>query len=388
MRDPAIAKENILDALKTFDSREKEMVLLRPVSLDKLLEVFRKAPELQGMPTFRREGRIISVSDESTFDYSVFGESVTSFCVGLDQLLAGFDLEKLGHHAFETFAWYSSAFQFMDSIMSIRGIHFIHRPSAPALVRMTKRKVLGHPRRKELLELVHRHFEIPFLRGETDGLGWSFQSALPSHETRWIDFGKLLIALIDSKKSNEIPDEVRDMYGYLKAVADFKAHRLEWRYFSVKLRNEGQFKSAIMTHGKDIADIRHRAVYQNQTYDVFSYTMLEQGRKVDEFTNASRKFVKRFALALAKWNAEMLGGIWSHLGRMRPYPVRALDWPDLVFRYIPLWIALTELRLGKILAKKEIAAIHTAIPNLITDILASMKIHKFPHLEKRAIDLG
>lgn len=90
------------------------------------------------------------------------------------------------------------------------------------------------------------------------------------------------------------------MYGYLKAVADFKAHRLDWKYFSVELRNEGQFKSVISRHGKDIAEIRHRAVYQNQTYDLFSYAMLEQGRKVDEFTNVSRKFVKRFALAMAR----------------------------------------------------------------------------------------
>ena len=353
----------------------------------KLLEVWKKSQDLEGIPTFRREGHVTTVSDRSTFDYSVLGESITSLLVGLDQLLVGFDLGKLAHHAFETLAWYSSAFQFMDSIMSIRGVHFVHKPSASPLVRETRKKVLGHPKRIDLLEVVQRHFEIPFLRAETDGARWTFSSAPPSHEARWSDFGKLLIALIDSKKSEEIPDGVRDMYGYLKAVADFRAHRLDWRYFSVKFRNEGQFKSAILRHGKDLADIRHRAVYQNQTYDVFSYAMLEQGRKVDEFTNVSRKFVRKFALALAKWDAEMLGGIWSHLKKMRPYPVRALDWRDLAFRYIPLWIALTEIRLEKILAKKEIATIHVAIPNLITDILTSMKMHKFPHLEKRPIDL-
>jgi hypothetical protein len=306
MRDQAIAEKNIVDALKSFDSRGKEMVLRRPVPWEKVLKVWKKSQDLQGIPTFRREGQIITVSDPSTFDYSVLGESITSFCVGLDQLLVGFDLEKLGHHAFETFAWYSSAFQFMDCIMSIRGLHFIHKPAAAPLVRETKKMVLGRPRPVELLEIVEKHFEVPFLRAETDGAGWNFRASRRSHEVRWSDFGKFLIALINNNKSKEIPDGIRDIYGYLKAVADFGAHRFEWREFSVKLRNNGQFKSAILTHGKDIANIRHRAVYQNQTYDVFSYTMLEQGRKADEFTNVSRKFVKRFALATAKWNAEML----------------------------------------------------------------------------------
>jgi hypothetical protein len=330
------------------------------------------------VPSFRREGKTITVSDQSTFEYSVLGESISSTCVGLDQLLVAFDLEKLGHHAFETFAWYSSAFQFMDSIMSIRGVHVVHKPETLPLVREIKKKVLGDPRPKELLEIVQKHFEIPFIRGETQGTGWSFAPTSSSHESRWNDFGKLLVSLIDSKRSKEIPDGVRGVYGYLKGVADFRAHRLEKREFSFELRNDGQFKSAITTHGKEIANIRHRAVYQNKTYDAFSYTMLRQGRKADEFTNVSRKFVKTFALATAKWNAEMLGAIWSHLKNMRPYPQRALDWQDLACRYIPLWFTLAEVRLEEIHAKKEIATIHSAIPSLITDILASMKVHEFP----------
>ena len=387
MRDLTVAKRNMEGALKAFDTRHQEMMVRRPVSMKKLLEIFEKAPELQGIPTFRRKGRIISVSGQCTFEYSVLGESITSFCIGLDQLLVGFDLERLSHHAFETFAWYSSAFQFMDSIMSIRGVNFVHKPSAPVLVRTARKKVLGHRRRKELLELVDRHFEIPFLRGETDGLSWSFQSALPSHETRWIDFGKLLIALIDSKKSKEIPSEIRDLYGYLKAVSDFRAHRFEWMDFTVKFQSEGQFKSAIAAHGKGIANIRHRAVYQNQTYDSFSYAMLEQGRKVDEFTNAGKQFVKRFALAMAKWNAGMLGEIWLHLKSMTPSPQRGLDWLDLTCRYIPLQIALTEVRLEKIHANRKIASIHNVIPDLATDILVSSKMHKLWVRDRRPIPL-
>ena len=143
-----------------------------------------------------------------------------------------------------------------------------------------------------------------------------------------------------------------------------------------------------MGHGKDLADIRHRAVYQNQTYDVFSYAMLEQGRKVDEFTNVSRKFVKRFALAMARWNAEMLDGIWSHLKNMKPSPRRGLDWPEVACRYIPLRIALTEIRLEKIHTNREIAGIHSAIPELITDVLASLKMRKTWGLERRPIRLA
>jgi hypothetical protein len=388
MRDLATAEKNIVDALAAFDSKYEETVLKRPVSLEKLLEVAGKTLELGGTPTFIRKGRAIHVSDQSTFDYSVLGESITSFSIGLDQLLVGFDLENLGHDAFETFAWYSSAFQFMDSIMSIHGIHFVHKPFAPTLAKMTQKKVLGQRQRKELLQISRKYFEIPFLRAETNGSGWEYKRAAPSHEARWDDFGKLLIALIDSKKSREIPDEVRSMYGYLKAIADFKAHRLDWTYFSVKLRNEGQFKSAILRHGKDIADMRHRAVYQNQTYDLFSYAMLEQGRKVDEFTNVSRKFVKRFALAMARWNAEILGDIWTHLKSMKPSPRRGIDWAEVACRYAALRIALTEIRLEKIHANREIAGIHSAIPELTIDLLASLKMRKTWPFEKRPVRLA
>lgn len=387
MRDMEIAKANIMSALLSFDSKAKEMKLQKPVSMQKLQKLFKKT-ELQGQPRFTRKRRTISVSDPSSFDYAVFGESITSFCVGLDQLLVGFDLEKLNHHAFEAFTWYSSAFQFADCILSLRGVHFIQRPAASPLVRKTMKKVLSSPKPKELLEVVARHFEIPFIRGETSGAGWSFEPASPSHEARWNDFGKLLISIINNKGSEQIPGGIRDMYGYLKAISDFKAHRLDWRSFTIKFKSEGQFKSAISAHGKDLASIRHRAVYQNQTYDVFSYAMLEQGRMVDQFTNVGRKFVKKFAMSVAKWSAEMLADVWSSLKNLKPGPQRGLDWLDVACRYVPLQIALTELRLEKVHAKREIVSISDAIPDLIADILGSKKLEELWKIQGRAIDLS
>ena len=153
------------------------------------------------------------------------------------------------------------------------------------------------------------------------------------------------------------------------------------------MKSQGQFKSVILAHGKDIAGLRHRAVYQNQTYDVFSYTMLLQGRKVDKFTNASRQFVKTFALAMAKWNAEMLRDIWSHIRRMTPGPRRGLDWPELLCSYIPFRIALAEVRLEKIHTKKEIVSIQNVISDIITDILASLNMRKFWDIDNRPINL-
>ena len=55
MRDQAIAEKNIVDTLKSFDSRGKETVLRRPVPMEKLIEVWKKSQDLQGIPTFRRE---------------------------------------------------------------------------------------------------------------------------------------------------------------------------------------------------------------------------------------------------------------------------------------------------------------------------------------------
>ena len=385
MRDVEIAKANIASALRSFDSKATEMNLQKPVSIKKVQELFEKT-ELQGQPRFTRKERTITVSDPSSFDYAVFGESIKSFCIGLDQLLVCFDLEKLNHHAFETFASYSSAFQFADCIMSVRGVHFVQRPLATPLVRTTTKKVLSSPKPKELLEIVERHFELPFIRGETRGAGWSFERASPSHEKRWNDFGRLLISIINNGESEQIPDGISRMYGYLKMISDYKAHRLDWSSFTVEFKSEGQFKSAISAHGKALANMRHRAVYQNQTYDVFSYAMLQQSRMVDDFANSGRKFMKSFAVSVAKWSAEMLADVWSFLKNLKPSPQRGLDWSDVACSYIPLQIALTELRLEKIHAKKEIVSISDAIPNLVTDIL-SVKRERFWNTQERAIDL-
>ena len=376
MRDLITAKKNMEGALRAFDSKQKELTARFPMSADKFMAIWKKGPELQGIPAFTRKNGVICVSDESMFDYSVLGESIASFCIGLDQLLVAFDLEDLNHRVFETFAWYSSAFQFMDSIMSICGIHYIHRPLAPPLVREVRKRVLGQHKPKELIELAERYFEIPFLRGESDGASWSFRRTGPSHESRWMDFEKLVVALIDSGISHEIPDPVRNMYGYLKAIAEFRTHRLEWEYFSTQFPNEGRFKAAVLAHGSDIAAIRHRAVYQNQSYDVFSYAMLEQGRRVEEFTNATEEFVRRFALAMAKWNGVMLWDIWSHLKNMKPFPQRGLDWAQLVCTYVPLWIALMEVRLEKVCTRSEILSIDISIRNLATEILASLRMDR------------
>jgi hypothetical protein len=386
MRNLEIAKANFASALRSFDSKATEMKLQKPVSMQKLQALFERT-ELQGQPSFTMKGRTISVSDPSSFDYAVLGESIKSFCVGLDQLLVGFDLEKLNHHAFETFAWYSSAFQFVDCIMSLRGVHYVQRPLTIPLVRTTSKKVFSSPKPKDLLEVVERHFEFPFIRGETRGARWSFDRASVSHEARWNDFGRLLISMIKNGESERIPPDIRRMYGYLKMISDYKAHMLDWRLFTVEFKSDGQFMSAISAHGKDLANMRHRAVYQSQTYDVFSYAMLRQGRIVDDFANSGRKFMKSFAVSVAKWSVEMLADVWSSLKNLKPSPQRGLDWSDVACRYIPLRIALTELRLEKIHTKREIASISGAIPNLVVEILSNK--HKgFWKIREHAIDLS
>jgi hypothetical protein len=96
--------------------------------------------------------------------------------------------------------------------------------------------------------------------------------------------------------------------------------------------------------------------------------------RVEEFTNASKEFVKRFAMAMAKWNGVMLWDIWSHLKNMKPFPHRGLDWAQLLCTYIPLGIALMEVRLEKVCTKSEILSIDISIRNLATDILASLRM--------------
>jgi hypothetical protein len=348
-----IAKSNIVDALRSFDSKEKDMVLHKPVRIEQVVQLLERT-DLWGQPSFIWKGPTISVSDPSSFDYAVFGESITSFCAGADQLLVAFDLESLEHRAFETFAWYSSAFQFADCIMSLRGVHFIQRPTTTPIVKETTRKVLGSQKPKGLLESVQKQFEVPFVRGETCGAGWSFEKTSPSHERRWSDFGKLIVAMIDKGESEKISDGIRRMYGYLKMISDLRAHRYDWSTFTVEFKSEGQFKSAILSHGRDLANVRHRAVYQNQTYDVFSYAMLERGQAVDDFTDGGRKFVKGFAMSAAKWSAEMLLDIWGSLKNLKPSPQRGVDWLDVACQYVPLQIALAELRLEKVHARREI----------------------------------
>jgi hypothetical protein len=373
MRDISVARKNIEDALKALDSKVSPLRL--PSTETEVIEALTRSSETLGIPTFSRDGSEIRLSDPQTFDYSVFGESIASFSIGLDQCLVALGLASMGHQVFETFAWYSAAYQFLDSILSIRGIHFLYKPLSPFVVRKERRRVNGEL--KEIMETKRRYFELPIILAENNGGTWSFRPTNLSHEIRWDKFGMFLISLVEAGKSKEIPDDVKRLYGYLKAIDDYKKHRLEWREFKIDLPTNGSLMSAIASYGKGIAEIRHQAVYQNRSYDVFAYAALSSNAQMEEFTKARMTFVRKFTYALARWNAEMLSEIWSYLKGMKPYPASGVDWLELACAYIPLRMHLTQVRLDEIVRNPEIMSIHASIPDIITDILASLNIREW-----------
>src|SRR5437870_27714 len=151
---------------------------------------------------------------------------------------------------------------------------------------------------QKLINTERKFFEIPYLLGETDGNQWIFRGSTASHEVRWKKFGDVMLSLIDEGKSNSIPQEVKWMVGYLKAIDDFKRHRLDRTEFRPTISSDGEFKSAIVAHVKKIADIRHKAVYQNLSYDVFTYAALRSKQDIGEFIEARMKFIREFAWGL------------------------------------------------------------------------------------------
>jgi hypothetical protein len=367
MRDLKTAVGNIQLALKSLDSKKVK----EPSGDPEAIRTLGKVWEFLGIPTFIRNGEKIQTVNPETFDYSVFGESIGAFCIGLDQMLVATDLTKIGHQVFETLAWYSAAYQFLDSILSIRGVHFIYKPLAPSVVTKGLKDVYG--KRKEIFESKKRYFEIPVLVGETDGTNWSFTKSSLSHELRWQKFGAFLIWLLDNEGGADIPIEIKRLYGYLKAIDEYKRHRLEQMEFKIELSSNGAFKSAIGSYGGKIASIRHEAVYQNRAYDVFAYAALTAGQDIASFIEARMTFVRGFALGLARWNAEMLWEIWKELKDMRPYPDRALDWLALACEYVPLEMQLQQVRLEKICNRADLMSVQGSVSEILVDIMATRK---------------
>ena len=97
MRDLKTAVENIQQALKCFDAKDVEP----PTNDKQAIKTFEKAAEYHGIPTFIRDGELIRPANPETFDYSVLGESIGGFRIGLDQMLVATDLANLNHQAFE-----------------------------------------------------------------------------------------------------------------------------------------------------------------------------------------------------------------------------------------------------------------------------------------------
>jgi hypothetical protein len=203
MRDLSTAISNIQYALKCLDSKEVEV----PSDDREALRTLARVSEFEGVPTFIRDAEAIRTVNPETFDYSVLGESIGAFCIGLDQMLVAADLSKLNHQVFETLALYSAAYQFLDSILSIRGIHFIYKPLAPFVVTKEFKDVYG--KRKEILESKRKYFEIAVIVGDTDGVNWVFTQSNLSHDLRWQKFGEFLIWLLENGKATDIPSDVK-----------------------------------------------------------------------------------------------------------------------------------------------------------------------------------
>jgi hypothetical protein len=366
MRELTNAVENIQRALKCLDSKK----LKTPSDDKEMIQTLARAQEFNGIPTFIRNGDTIQTVNPETFDYSVLGESIGAFCIGLDQMLVGKDLAKLNHQVFETLALYSAAYQFLDSILSIRGIHFIYKPLAPFVVTKEFKDVYG--KRKEIFESKRKYFELPVIVGETDGVNWLFTKSSLSHDVRWQKFGELLIWLIDHGKATDIPNDVKRLYAYLKAIDDYKKHRLEQMEFKIEFSGDGAFKSAIGSYTGKIASIRHEAVYQNRAYDVFAYAAMRAGEGTASFIEARISFVSSFTITLARWSAEMISQIWKALKEMRPYPDGAVDWLALACEYIPLKMKLEQVRLEKIYNRTDLMSIQSSISEILLDIMGSL----------------
>lgn len=357
------------EALLRLDILQKQ--IKRPRNDVEALSLTHAVMPYFGIPVFNRSNQSIHVADENTFDYSVLAEAIASYCIGLDQFLVATDLEKSHHQVFETIALYSSAYQSLDTLLSIMGIHFVPNPfKEPKTYKRNQMQIYN--RRADGIKSEKRYLEIPCIMAETTGSSkWIFSISNLSNEVRWERFADLVGAMIELGPSSQIPIAVKNLYGYLKAISDYKQHRFDWKEFRVKIPTDAALKTTVMAYSREIPQMRHEAIYENRSYDVFAYAAEENKQDVQKMLDTRLSFIRAFAVAMSKWVTEPINQIFQNLKRLEPGPTKAIDWVHFVCEYLPLKRKLAQVRFDKLLTNDRVRAIDNKLPDIVADIAAS-----------------
>jgi len=190
------------------------------------IEQYIETIEPSYFPTFRVKYQDdtleISPKHPNLFELCMMSTTLESYYRGVDQFPSGSYLEKTNYTQFAIFAHYSSIFHLIDSFLSIHGLVFIPSPRDGIEIVPTP-KPEGLPERLVHLLPTMRLGTLKKRNGDPirtikatariltkeKRRRWIFEPASLRHETRWQEFGKLLLLYLDNGLSSEIPRNLR-----------------------------------------------------------------------------------------------------------------------------------------------------------------------------------
>jgi len=287
------------------------------------IEQYIAAIEPGYFPTFEtqyHDGTMeISPKHPRLFELCVMSTALESFYRGVDQFPAGFYLEKRDYTQFALLAHYSSIFHLIDSFLAIHGKVFIPLPKDGVELVPTP-KPEGLPKR-----LVHLFptMRLGFLKKSNgDSVAavkatakmltkrrnkrWIFEPTNLRHETRWQEFGSLLLKYIDNGLSSEIPKDLRYFIEY------FGNHILigspEWGQYDA-VGNDAHLRILIPKACRSIPKIRHEAIYRNEAWDkAAKYASQILGKKDLPLDPLKYKIyhLNRMNIALLDWQTRII----------------------------------------------------------------------------------
>jgi hypothetical protein len=261
----------------------------------------------------------ISLKHLNLFELCVMSTTLESYYRGVDQFPPGIYLEKMDYTQFAIFAHYSSIFHLVDSFLSIHGLIFIPSPKNDVEIVPTQ-KPEGLPERLVHIFPTMRLGQLKKRNGDpieavkatarmlTKGRDkrWIFEPTNLRHETRWEEFGKLLLLYLDNGLSDQIPKNLRYFIEY------FGNHILigspEWGDYNA-VENDAHLKILIPKACRNIPKVRHEAIYRNEAWDKaakYASKILKQEDLPMDPLKYKIYHTKQLNISLLKWQTEII----------------------------------------------------------------------------------
>lgn len=135
---------------------------------------------------------------------------------------------------------------------------------------------------------------------------WIFEPTNLKHETRWKEFGKLLLLYLDNGLSDQIPRNLRyciEYYGKHVYIGS-----PQWGDYDA-VGNDAHLKILIPKACRNVPKTRHEAIYRNEAWDKaakFASKTLEKGDLPMDPLKYKIYHTKELNISLLKWQTEII----------------------------------------------------------------------------------